>query len=65
MERKLATVLFVDLVDHTHLVTGTDPEVNSANDAFNTVGDAGAFGRLDYYQIPPGRSVVVTLRTTF
>ena len=45
--------------------TGTDPEVNSANDAFNTVGDAGAFGRLDYYQIPPGRSVVVTLRTTF
>jgi class 3 adenylate cyclase/tetratricopeptide (TPR) repeat protein len=27
MERKLATVLFVDLVDHTQLVTGTDPEV--------------------------------------
>jgi class 3 adenylate cyclase/tetratricopeptide (TPR) repeat protein len=27
MERKLATVLFVDLVDSTSLVTGTDPEV--------------------------------------
>jgi class 3 adenylate cyclase/tetratricopeptide (TPR) repeat protein len=27
MERKLATVLFVDLVDHTHLVSGADPEV--------------------------------------
>src|SRR6266513_846735 len=27
MERKLATVLFVDLVDSTALVTGTDPEV--------------------------------------
>src|SRR5947207_4748919 len=27
MERKLATVLFVDLVDSTSLVTGADPEV--------------------------------------
>src|SRR5262249_10798677 len=27
MERKLATVLFVDLVDSTGLVTATDPEV--------------------------------------
>src|SRR5919198_5330245 len=27
MERKLATVLFVDLADHTDLVTGADPEV--------------------------------------
>jgi len=27
MERKLATVLFVDLVDSTSLVTGSDPEV--------------------------------------
>jgi len=27
VERKLATVLFVDLVDSTALVTGTDPEV--------------------------------------
>lgn len=27
MERKLATVLFVDLVDSTSLVSGTDPEV--------------------------------------
>src|SRR5256886_13379004 len=27
MERKLATVLFADLVDSTGLVTGSDPEV--------------------------------------
>jgi len=27
MERKLATVLFVDLVDSTRLVAGADPEV--------------------------------------
>jgi class 3 adenylate cyclase len=27
MERKLATVLFVDIVDSTRLVTGADPEV--------------------------------------
>src|SRR5581483_4258033 len=27
VERKLATVLFVDLVDSTRLVTGMDPEV--------------------------------------
>src|SRR5919202_4504685 len=27
MERKLATVLFVDLVDSTQLVSGSDPEV--------------------------------------
>ena len=27
VERKLATVLFVDIVDSTRLVTGTDPEV--------------------------------------
>ena len=27
MQRKLATVLFVDLVDHTSLVSGADPEV--------------------------------------
>src|SRR6266540_3448633 len=27
VERKLATVLFVDLVDSTQLVTGADPEV--------------------------------------
>ena len=27
VERKLATVLFVDLVDSTELVAGADPEV--------------------------------------
>src|SRR6476646_5463918 len=27
MERKLATVLFVDLVDSTSLLAGTDPEI--------------------------------------
>ena len=39
MERKLATVLFVDLVDSTSLVTGTDPEVvrRRVNQFFDTV----------------------------
>ncbi|HJS49213.1 MAG TPA: AAA family ATPase [Gaiellaceae bacterium] len=39
MERKLATVLFVDIVDSTALVTGTDPEVvrRRVNQFFETV----------------------------
>src|SRR5512145_3220583 len=39
MERKLATVLFVDIVDSTRLVTGTDPEVvrRRVNRFFETV----------------------------
>ncbi len=39
MERKLATVLFVDLVDSTSLVTGSDPEVvrRRVNQFFETV----------------------------
>ena len=39
MERKLATVLFVDLVDSTSLVAGTDPEVvrRRVNEFFETV----------------------------
>ena len=45
--------------------TGTDPESNDEQDALNTIGDAGAFGRRDYYQIPPGRTFVATLRVTF
>ncbi len=45
--------------------TGTDPESNDAEDAQGTGSDAGAFGRRDYYQIPPGRTMVVSLRVTF
>ena len=45
--------------------TGTDPESNDTEDAQGTGSDAGAFGRRDYYQIPPGRTVVVSLRVTF
>ncbi|MGH3065927.1 MAG: ATP-binding protein [Gaiellaceae bacterium] len=39
MERKLATVLFVDIVDSTGLVTGSDPEVvrRRVNKFFETV----------------------------
>src|SRR5580765_6211655 len=39
MERKLATVLFVDLVDSTGLVAGTDPEVvrQRVNNYFDNV----------------------------
>lgn len=41
MERKLATVLFVDLVDSTQLVTGVDPEVvrRRVNRFFDTVSE--------------------------
>ncbi len=41
MERKLATVLFVDIVDSTRLVTGTDPEVvrRRVNKFFETVSE--------------------------
>ncbi len=45
--------------------TGTDPESNDTEDAQGTGSDAGAFGRRDYYQIPPGRTMVVSLRLTF
>src|SRR3954463_10953408 len=42
MERKLATVLFVDLVDSTGLVAGADPEVvrQRVNSYFDTVSRA-------------------------
>ena len=41
MERKLATVLFVDIVDSTRLVTGIDPEVvrRRVNEFFETVSE--------------------------
>ena len=41
MERKLATVLFVDIVDSTRLVTAADPEVvrRRVNQFFETVSD--------------------------
>jgi hypothetical protein len=45
--------------------TGTDPESNDVEDALGTGSDAGAFGRRDYYQIPPGRTLIVSLRLTF
>lgn len=41
MERKLATVLFVDIVDSTSLVTGADPEVvrRRVNEFFEKVSE--------------------------
>src|SRR5262245_13972506 len=41
VERKLATVLFVDIVDSTRLVTAADPEVvrRRVNEFFETVSD--------------------------
>ena len=45
--------------------TGTDPESTDIEDAQGTGSDAGAFGRRDYYQIPPGRTLIVSLRLTF
>jgi class 3 adenylate cyclase/tetratricopeptide (TPR) repeat protein len=45
MERKLATVLFVDIVDSTQLVTAADPEVvrRRVNQFFETVSHCVAF----------------------
>jgi hypothetical protein len=45
--------------------TGTDPESNDVEDAQGTGSDSGTFGRRDYYQIPPGRTLIVSLRLTF
>jgi TonB-linked SusC/RagA family outer membrane protein len=45
--------------------TGTDPESTDIEDAQGTGSDAGTFGRRDYYQIPPGRTLIVSLRLTF
>ncbi|HEV8217880.1 MAG TPA: hypothetical protein VGP95_18645, partial [Gemmatimonadaceae bacterium] len=38
---------------------GADPESNDASDAGT------GLGRREYYQIPPYKSIIVTLRTTF
>lgn len=45
--------------------TGTDPESTDIEDSQGTGSDAGAFGRRDYYQIPPGRTLILSLRLTF
>ena len=45
--------------------SGGDPEVQDVSDQFNEVGSAGSFGRRDYYQIPPPKTFMITLRTTF
>ena len=39
--------------------TGSDPEVQDARDAGNSL------GRRDYYNLPPGRSVQASLRVSF
>jgi TonB-linked SusC/RagA family outer membrane protein len=45
--------------------TGSDPEIQDVTDQFNEVGNNGSFGRRDYYQIPPMRTFMLTIRTTF
>jgi TonB-dependent starch-binding outer membrane protein SusC len=45
--------------------TGADPESMDGADQFNLVGNAGRFGRRDYYQLPATRSFMLTTRVTF
>ncbi len=45
--------------------TGTDPEVVDVADQSGNIAGGGEFGRRDYYQIPPGRTFQITIRTTF
>jgi len=45
---------------------GTDPEVEDFTDRAGQVSEgAGEYGRREYYNLPPSRSFLVTLRVTF
>jgi hypothetical protein len=44
---------------------GTDPEVEDYSDRAGTGTGAGAYGRREYYNLPPARSFLATLRVTF
>jgi TonB-dependent starch-binding outer membrane protein SusC len=45
--------------------TGTDPEVEDYSDRAGQGGGAGAYGRREYYSLPPSRTFLATLRVTF
>jgi TonB-linked SusC/RagA family outer membrane protein len=45
--------------------SGTDPEVEDYADRAGQGGGAGAYGRREYYSLPPARSFLASLRVTF
>ena len=44
---------------------GTDPEIEDYSDRAGQGSGAGAYGRREYYNLPPARSFLATLRVTF
>jgi len=44
---------------------GTDPEIEDYQDRAGSGSGAGAYGRREYYNLPPSRSFLATLRVTF
>jgi TonB-linked SusC/RagA family outer membrane protein len=44
---------------------GTDPEIEDYADRAGQGSGAGAYGRREYYNLPPSRSFLATLRVTF
>ena len=44
---------------------GTDPEIEDYSDRAGSGSGAGAYGRREYYNLPPARSFLATLRVTF
>ncbi|MHB1193547.1 MAG: SusC/RagA family TonB-linked outer membrane protein [Longimicrobiales bacterium] len=44
---------------------GTDPEIEDYTDRAGSGSGAGAYGRREYYNLPPSRSFLATLRVTF
>lgn len=44
---------------------GTDPEIEDYTDRAGSGSGAGSYGRREYYNLPPSRSYLATLRVTF
>ena len=44
---------------------GTDPEIEDYSDRAGQGSGAGSYGRREYYNLPPSRSFLATLRVTF
>jgi TonB-dependent starch-binding outer membrane protein SusC len=44
---------------------GIDPEIEDYSDRAGTGSGAGAYGRREYYSLPPSRSFLATVRVTF
>jgi hypothetical protein len=46
-------------------ISGTDPEIEDYSDRAGSGSGAGSYGRREYYNLPPSRSFLATLRLTF